>query len=210
MSNCFVRVNTNYCKLYVPIGAKGNYSFAQEWQNFLNIIEEYVPIAGDNQCAPPTIAYEDGHLKFVSPTPNATYLYTISDADIKQELTASENGNIELVAAYEITAYAKAEGYGTSAPSIATIYWLNGSIGDANNAKAITLDRRPIIASSNNGVITLKGLDNAELASFYSTSGMYLGQTEAENGEIVFNATSHISNIIIAKIGNDSIKIRVK
>ncbi|MCQ2243814.1 MAG: leucine-rich repeat domain-containing protein [Bacteroidaceae bacterium] len=36
----FNGVNTNHCKLYVPIGTKGTYASARGWKEFINIIED--------------------------------------------------------------------------------------------------------------------------------------------------------------------------
>lgn len=138
-ANSFSGISTNYCKLYVPIGSKESYAFARGWQDFMNIIEENVPVdGGGNQCAAPTIAYEDGALKFYSTTPNVTFIYAISNADVKSTLTTCENGVVDLVAAYEIVVYANAEGYSTSEASTATLCWLDGTIKDAQSVKAIT------------------------------------------------------------------------
>lgn len=39
--NTFSGVNTNYCKLYVPIGTSEEYAYAEVWKNFLSIEEKY-------------------------------------------------------------------------------------------------------------------------------------------------------------------------
>lgn len=66
--------------LYVPKGSKSSYQTTKGWKNFYNIIEED-PENKEN-CATPTISYEDGEITFYSETPNATLHYEISSGDI--------------------------------------------------------------------------------------------------------------------------------
>ena len=67
---------------------------------------------------------------------------------------------------------------------------------------------RGIIASSNDGTITLSGLKENEQVKFYTLEGIIIGQTRAING-IASYATS-ANQTIIAKFGNSNIKILVK
>jgi hypothetical protein len=39
-SNCFYKINTATCKLYIPKGSYRAYSFASGWNDFYNVIEE--------------------------------------------------------------------------------------------------------------------------------------------------------------------------
>ena len=66
---------------------------------------------------------------------------------------------------------------------------------------------RGIIATSNDGIVTLSGLNNDETVRFYTVDGKQLGAAKAVNG----TASQAVSeSVVIAKMGNQTIKIAVK
>ena len=66
---------------------------------------------------------------------------------------------------------------------------------------------RGIIATSNDGIITLSGLNNGETVRFYTVDGKQLGAAKAINGTASQAASE---SFVIAKMGNQTIKIAVK
>ena len=156
------------------------------------------------QCSTPSISYESGKLMFACETTGAKYHYTITDTDIKSD-ALSENGDVSLSAAYNISVYATADGYKASDKAEATLYWVNANLDNGTNINMVKT--RGVVASAHDGIICLSGLDNGEVVKFYATDGKYLGSTVAANG-----AASYAVNesLVIAKIGKDSIKIAVK
>ena len=66
---------------------------------------------------------------------------------------------------------------------------------------------RGIIATSNDGIITLSGLNNGETVRFYTVDGKQLGAAKAIN-RTASQAASE--SFVIAKMGNQTIKIAVK
>uniref|UniRef100_UPI00307BF3A5 hypothetical protein n=1 Tax=Prevotella sp. TaxID=59823 RepID=UPI00307BF3A5 len=173
----------------------------------------YVPLkdeeSGDQnpnkQCAVPTISYADGKLTFASSTPNAEYHYTITDTDMASD-TYSKDGIVKLSAAYNISAYATADGYKPSDKATATLYWVKANLQNTTTNINQTATRG-IIATSNDGIITLSGLNNDETVRFYTVDGKQLGAAKAVNG----TASQAVSeSIVIAKMGNQTIKIAVK
>ena len=156
------------------------------------------------QCSTPSISYESGKLMFACETTGAKYHYTITDTDIKSD-ALSENGEVSLSAAYNISVYATADGYKASDKAEATLYWINA---DQDNGTNINMVRtRGIVASAHDGIVTLSGLDNGEVVKFYATDGKYLGSSVAANGAASFAVNE---SLVIAKVGKDSIKIAVK
>lgn len=157
------------------------------------------------QCAVPSISYVDGKLTFASSTPNAEYHYTITDTDMASD-TYSQDGIVKLSAAYNISAYATADGYKPSDKATATLYWVEANL--QNNPTNINQTAtRGIIVTSNDGIITLSGLNNDETVRFFTVDGKQLGAAKAVNG----TASQAVSeSVVIAKMGNQTIKIAVK
>ena len=156
------------------------------------------------QCATPSVSYGEGKLMFACETTGAKYHYTITDTDIKSN-ALSENGEVSLSAAYNISVYATADGYKASDKAEATLYWVNANLDTGTNINMVKT--RGVVASAHDGIITLSGLDNGEVVKFYATDGKYLGSMVAANG-----AASYAVNesLVIAKVGKDSIKIAMK
>ena len=157
------------------------------------------------QCAVPSISYVDGKLTFASSTPNAEYHYTITDTDMASD-AYSKDGIVKLSAAYNISAYATADGYKASDKATATLYWVEANL--QNNPTNINQTAtRGIIVTSNDGIVTLSGLNNDETVRFYTVDGKQLGAAKAVNGA----ASQAVSeSVVIAKMGNQTIKIAVK
>ena len=156
------------------------------------------------QCSTPSISYESGKLMFACETTGAKYHYTITDTDIKSD-ALSENGEVSLSAAYNISVYATAGGYKASDKAEATLYWIDANLDNSTNINMVKT--RGVVASAHDGIITLSGLDNGEVVKFYAADGKYLGSSVAANGSASFAVNE---SLVIAKVGKDSIKIAVK
>ena len=199
-STCFFFVPKAYYQDYKEaLGSKYSYIYVP-----LNdeTSGEQKPV---EQCAVSTISYTDGKLTFASSTPNAEYHYTITDSDIASDAYC-QDGTVKLYAAYNISAYATADGYKPSDKATATLYWVEANLQNTptNINQATT---RGIIVTSNDGIVTLSGLNNDETVRFYTVDGKQLGAAKAVNGA----ASQAVSeSVVIAKMGNQTIKIAVK
>ena len=156
------------------------------------------------QCSTPSVSIREGKLMFACETTGAKYHYTITDTDIKSD-ALSENGEVSLSAAYNISVYATAYGYKASDKAEATLYWINANLDNGTNINMVKT--RGVVASAHDGIICLSGLDNGEVVKFYATDGKYLGSSVAANGAASFAVNE---SLVIAKVGKDSIKIAVK
>lgn len=196
------------CIIYVPK------AYLQDYKDALSSKYSYIYALKDEesgeqkpveQCAVPSISYVDGKLTFASSTPNAEYHYTITDTDMASD-KYSKDGIVKLSAAYNISAYATADGYKASDKATATLYWVEANL--QNNPTNINQTAtRGIIVTSNDGIVTLSGLNNDETVRFYTVDGKQLGAAKAING----TASQAVSeSIVIAKMGNQTIKIAVK
>ena len=194
-----IKVPTEYLQEYKNAFGP-DYKYIYAW-NPDETGEDNKPVT---QCSTPSISYESGKLMFACETTGAKYHYTITDTDIKSD-ALSENGEVSLSAAYNISVYATADGYKASDKAEATLYWIDANLDNSTNINMVKT--RGVVASAHDGIITLSGLDNGEVVKFYATDGKYLGSSVAANG-----AASYAVNesLVIAKVGKDSIKIAVK
>ena len=210
------KCNSNYKGLYIPTTSiiKVPTEYLQEYKDAFGSDYKYIYAwnpdeTGEDskpvtQCSTPSISYESGKLMFACETTGAKYHYTITDTDIKSD-ALSENGEVSLSAAYNISVYATADGYKASDKAEATLYWIDANLDNGTNINMVRT--RGVVASAHDGIITLSGLDNGEVVKFYAADGKYLGSSVAANG-----AASYAVNesLVIAKVGKDSIKIAVK
>ena len=141
---------------------------------------------------------------FACETTGAKYHYTITDTDIKSD-ALSENGEVSLSAAYNISVYATADGYKASDKAEATLYWINANLDNSTNINMVKT--RGVVASAHDGIITLSGLDNGEVVKFYAADGKLVGSSSAVDG----TASCAVSDtMVIAKFGDNAIKVAVK
>ena len=198
-TTCIIKVPTEYLQGYKDSFGP-DYKYIYAW-NPDETGDDNKPVT---QCSTPSVSYGEGKLMFACETTGAKYHYTITDTDIKSD-ALSENGEVSLSAAYNISVYATADGYKASDKAEATLYWIDANLDNGTNINMVKT--RGVVASAHDGIITLSGLDNGEVVKFYATDGKYLGSSVAANG-----AASYAVNesLVIAKVGKDSMKIAVK
>ena len=186
--------------LWVHEWALDDYKAFEEWNKFGNIV--------DMNCVTPVISYVDGTLNFASETPGVIYHYTIEDKDIVTDQIV-DNGKVYLDGCYEVSVYASAEGFDNSDVAKACLFFLPNPQGDDITTDVIEVpEMRGILAYSNNGFITITGLNNLEYVSFYDLNGTKLGAVSAYNGVATFKAA--VGSVVIATFTNSSIKILVR
>jgi len=98
-----------------------------------------------------------------------------------------------------IDKYKSADGWN----SFPNIYAIGGS-GESDQINSTSTSG--IIATCNNGVITISGLNAHENVTFYSLSGKQLGTATAVDGTATY-AVNGTGDIVIAKYRGKSIKI---
>ena len=194
-----IKVPTEYLQDYKDV-LGSSYKYIYAW-NPDGSGDDTKPIT---QCATPSVSYESGELKFASETAGAEYHYTITDADMASDAYSKE-GKVTLSAAYNISVYATADGYTASDKAEATLYWINANLDNGTNINLAKT--RGIVASAHDGIVSISGLDNGEVVKFFAADGKYLGSTVAANGAASYAVSE---NLVIAKVGKDSIKIAMK
>ena len=198
----------NNSTLYVPEGTIDKYYATAGWQEFVTIEEGDGGLPpGSEQCEKPTIGYKEGKLTFQSATEGATFVYDISDADVK----SGEGSGVQLGVTYVISVYAKKDGCLNSEMATATLCWIdvepeqegitNGDIDAVNAVKA-----RPVLVQRSAGGITVEGAAPSTPIAVYDLSGKLLGSAQAADG-ITRVAFSGQERLVVVRIGERSVKM---
>ena len=202
--------NTFYnATLYVPKGTIDKYKATDGWKDFV-FIEEGTG-GGDTpttqKCEKPTISYENGKLTFSSATDGAVCQYSITDTDIK----AGSGNEVQLGVTYNISVYATKSGYENSETATATLCWIDASPkteGITNGVAQIAA--RPVLVKTDNGFITVEGVDDRTNVSVYTTDGKQVGSAISQNNTATIATSIQPGSIAIVKIGEKAIKVVMK
>ena len=206
--------------LYVPKGTKEKYMMVEGWKNFFDIEEMDIskmwngygePPSGDNpnneKCEKPTIGYSNGKLTFASSTEGATCYYSITDTDIK----AGSGSEVQLAVTYNISVYAAKSGYENSETATATLCWIDATPqteGITNGVAQIAA--RPVLVKTDNGFITVEGVDDRTNVSVYTTDGKQVGSAISQNNIATIATSIQPGSIAIVKVGEKSVKVIMK
>ena len=209
-SDAFVNSEISYATLHVPDGSVIEYTGSYPWGLFGTI----VGLEGGGEtpkCATPTIYYNDGELSYKSETEGATFQYTITDTDIQ-----SGNGDkIQLNVTYHISVYATKSGYQNSDVAEATLCWIEvdpqkEGITEETATDAKQLKAMPVLIQANDGQISVEGAPEGTKVAVYDASGMEMGTAISRGGTTLIPAPSASGSIIIVKIGEKVVKVKVK
>ena len=208
-SRTFSQNTFNNATLYVPKGTIEKYKATDGWKDFL-FIEEGTG-GGDTpttqKCEKPTISYENGKLTFTSETEGAVCQYSITDTDIK----AGSGNEVQLGVTYNISVYAAKAGYENSETATATLCWIDAAPkteGITNGVAQIAA--RPVLVKTDNGFITVEGVDDRTNVSVYTTDGKQVGSTISQNNTATIATSIQPGSIAIVKVGEKSVKVVVK
>lgn len=203
-SGTFDGLSTSTCLLSVPKQSLDAYKADAEWGQFRYIyaLDESETGTGSEKCEKPEISFANGALDFKSSTPGAEYHYTIADDDIKTD-AYDDDGHVELAAAYDITAYATADGYQPSDRATAKLLWLDGNL-DNTSSNINPVAKRGIVAKAEGGIVSISGLKDGERVTFSSVDGKILGSATSANGTAGFSTPE---KIVLVKIGSQSVKL---
>lgn len=195
----------NYATLYVPASAINDYKATAPWSEFGTI--KAIDGGETQKCATPTISYGNKVLTFSCETEGVEYVYEIKDTDIKK----GYNKEVNLSATYEISVYATKSGYENSNVATATLVWTRGTFtettpDDPTSAKAMQIDT-PVLISTNNGMITVKGELDGQAVAVYSAEGKLLGSDSISGGQATISTSLEAGSVAIVKIGQRTVKV---
>ena len=208
---CFLQDVFYNTTLYVPKGTTDKYKSTDYWSRFV-FIEEGEPGSStqpeEKKCATPSISYANKKLAFTCETEGVEYHYTITDADIKSAVASS----IDLAATYEISVYATKSGYTNSDAATATLVWTDAVFTETtpstSSAKAVA-ESIPMLISSQNGTITVRGEQDGLPLTVYSADGKMLGAATIKNGQASIATNLQRGEIAIVKVGKRSVKVKM-
>ena len=195
--------------LYVPKGTIDKYKATDGWKDFV-FIEEGTgggATPTTQKCEKPTISYQNGKLTFSSATDGAVCQYSITDTDIK----AGSGNEVQLGVTYNISVYATKSGYDNSDVATATLCWIDASPkteGITNGVAQIAA--RPVLVKTDNGFITVEGVEDRTNVSVYTTDGKQVGSAISQNNTASIATSIQPGSIAIVKVGEKSVKVVVK
>jgi len=198
----------NNATLYVPVGTIEKYKAIEGWKKFM-FIEEGTGGGGTTpqKCEKPTIDYSNGKLTFASSTEGATCYYSITDSDIK----SGSGSKVQLGVTYNISVYATKSGYDNSEVATATLCWIDASPkteGITNGVAQIAA--RPVLVKTDNGFITVEGVDDRTNVSVYTTDGKQVGSTISQNNIATIATSIQPGSMAIVKVGDKAVKVVMK
>lgn len=208
--------STPRINLHVPQEGIEKFHTSLNWSEFKNIL----PL----QCSEPNVEYRDGELHIITDTNlkyasvSETFTYSVKVSDLSEGIIADESmdmfGKMDL--SYDIRVIAKAIGCSDSKEMIATLCWLEHGLeigegaGESDSPTQIEAapTQRAVIVQSNGGEISVSGLDEGEVITFYDLTGRLLGRAVCSAGSAGFTATS--GQVIVARVAGSSFKLRVR
>ena len=206
-NDAFSESYIDYATLHVPDASIDNYKATEPWSGF----KEVVGLNGTTPptpptpetCEKPTISYQNGKLTFTCATEGAECVTNISDADIK-----THYGNeISLTATYNISVYATNAGCENSETATATLCWIDVTPqSEGITTRMDQIAARPVLIKTDNGFITVEGVDDGIQVSAYTADGVLAGSAISLNGGALLNTNIRFGNAAIVKIGEKSIK----
>ena len=203
--NVFKDAYIEYANLYVPENAVDRYKSSTPWMNFKTINA----ISGTNieKCAPPSITYINGELRFACTTEGAEFISEITDTDV----TMHYNASISLTATYNISVYATKSGYANSDVVTATLCWIDAEPKTEGISNGIANVRaNPVLIQSYGNVLSISGVDVGTPISVFDLSGKQVGSADAMSESTYINTSLTRGQIGIVKIGEKAVKITIK
>ncbi len=124
------RLNNSYlilpyfANVFIYKGAEVNLG----WHNYIQMKDNSLEDGNLQQCAAPTISYENGALHFSSNTEGAKFHYSINSDDVQSN--ESDDGIVTLEVSYHVTAYAYLDGFRKSEEVTKVINFLCPEVKD--------------------------------------------------------------------------------
>ena len=199
-----------YATLHVPSASVKAYKAEDPWQNFKSI----VAIDGETpdppttpKCEKPTISYANGQLKMSCATEGVEYVTDITDSDVKKHYDAI----ISLTATYNISVYTTKSGYDNSDVTTATLCWIEAAPQTEGITDSVAqIAARPVLVKTDNGFVTVEGVDEKNNVSVYTTDGRQVGSAVSQNNMVTIATSIQPGSIAIVKIGEQSVKVVIK
>ena len=211
INNVFDHSFIDYATLHVPAASIEQYKTTDPWCLFGTIVatDGNMPEPPTPQkCATPTISYANGELAFTCETEGVEFVSEITDTDIRKFYDAK----VSLSVTYTINVFATKDGYDNSEVATATLCWIESDpkkegVGED---KITELNALPVLIQTQDGNITIQGLEKGTKVYVYSTSGMLLDTSNVSQGTAILRTALTSGSTAIVKIGQKSVKVIVR
>lgn len=195
-SDAFDNSNINNVFLFVPTEAIDNYKASAPWNQFKRVV-----VIGSEMCATPTIDYKDGKLVFSSATNGAECVTTITSADVD-----THYGNeVSISYTYNISTYAKADGYANSDVVTAMLIWIEKD--DATTALNEKIEAKAILVQAHDGTIRISSAEPGTVIEVYNVAGIKIASVNSQHGTTQIATTLNTGDVSIVKIGKRTVKV---
>ena len=210
-SEAFSHSYIEYTTLHVPSVSINAYKNVEPWKNFKSIVAiddgETPEPPATPKCAKPTISYANGQLKLSCETEGVEFVTDITNSDVKKHYDAT----ISLTATYNISVFSTKSGYDDSDVATAILCWIEAAPQTEGLTDGVAqIAARPVLVKTDNGFITVEGVDDRTNVSIYTTDGKQVGSTVSQNNMATIATSIQPGSIAIVKIGERSVKVIIK
>ncbi len=125
-----------------------------------------------------------------------------------EDVAPFAGNEIELRVTYTISVYATKPGYADSDEAIARLVWIDvepKTYGIENSVAEVRA--LPVLLQSDDGSISIQGLDSGAQISVYDKAGRVVGSAKAVNGTADIRTSLKKGQTAIVKVGKRAIKI---
>lgn len=157
------------------------------------------------KCAAPAITYNNGVISFTCDTENVEFISKITDTDIQEY----KQSDIELSATYNITVFARREGYQDSDVITATLCWISDDT-DVVVTELTSVSARPVLIQGHDGIIAIMGAADGTQVVVYGTDGSHIGSTISNNSSAIIRSHLKKGAVVIVKVADKATKIVMK
>ena len=203
-SDVFGGSDIEYANLHVPAASIESYKSTAPWKYFGKIMGLSGEESETKKCATPIVTYANGKLSLSCDTEGAEFITKI----VSNDINTFYNSEIELTATYNIEVFATKSGYENSdIISVALVWMESGKTGEENGI--IGVEVAPVLIQGNNGSLTINGTEKGTKISVYTISGEQVATATATDGSTTLNTGLQHGTVVIVRIGNKSVKIKI-
>lgn len=168
-----------------------------------------VTVSNPKVCAKPTISYVNGKITYACETEEVLFTSSITNDDIKTYDTTE----IDLKLTYKISVYASKPGYQDSEIATATLCWIEQepyTEGITDEDGVMEVKTKPMMIQTENGIISILGIDNGIETQVYDNKGMMRGSVISIDNQAIINTNLTTGDIAIIKVREKHIKVVIK
>ena len=152
------------------------------------------------------ISYVDGKVELTCKTEGAKVITTTTDCNANK----FEEFKFDFIPTYTLTAYATKEKYEDSDEVSLTLCWVPCEEDHEEDNGILTIPAKPVLISTQGGVITVSGLAEGTEVAVYTTAGTEIATATATNGTATIATSLNAGTTAIVKIGDHSVKVVIK